>query len=98
MILSFQKCPLGKKCNLHDIFHTRKRALCSRKKGHLAKLGGAGPPCPPGSYAPEYNNCDISDIGFLIVFISELHAGYTFTDVLALIQVDLKRRDAFSFS
>jgi hypothetical protein len=23
------------------------------EKGHLAKLGGAGPPCPPpGSYAP----------------------------------------------
>ena len=25
------------------------------EKGHLAKLGGLGPPCPPGSYAPDFS-------------------------------------------
>jgi hypothetical protein len=46
---SFQKCPLGKKCNLNDIFHARKGTFLP-EKGHLEKLeGGAG---PPYSYAP----------------------------------------------
>jgi hypothetical protein len=39
---SFQKCPLGKKCNLNNIFHATKRALCSREKGTWQNLGGGG--------------------------------------------------------
>ena len=47
---SFQKCPLCKKCNLNDIFYARKGHFAPGK-GHLAKLGGPGPPV--GSYAPD---------------------------------------------
>jgi hypothetical protein len=45
---SVQKCPLGKKCNLNDIFHARKGHLAPGKRA-LWKIWGA---CPPGSYAP----------------------------------------------
>jgi hypothetical protein len=60
---SFQKCPLGKKCNCNNIFHATKRALCSRKKGTWQNLGGGA--SPPGSYAPDiaYHNtrpCDFT--------------------------------------
>jgi hypothetical protein len=36
----------------HSVSHKKKGTLLP-EKGHLAKLGGAWPPC---SYAPEYHN------------------------------------------
>jgi hypothetical protein len=50
---SFQKCPLGKKCNFNENFSRKKKGTLLPEKGHLPKLGGGGwPPLPPGSYAP----------------------------------------------
>ena len=46
----FQKCPLGKKCNLNDIFHARKGHFAPGKRALGKTWGGGG-----GSYAPgEY--------------------------------------------
>ena len=50
---SFHKCPLGKKCNLNDIFHARKGHFAPGKRA-LGKTWGAWPPWPPGSYAPAF--------------------------------------------
>jgi hypothetical protein len=65
---SFQKCPLGKKCNLNDIFHARKGHFAP-EKGHLAKLGGGGlaPPVP----TPLQVGCSV-----LKVFVSAWSARY----------------------
>jgi hypothetical protein len=52
---SFQKCPLGKKCNLNDIFHARKGHFAPGKSA-LGKTWGAWPPATPGSYAPAYTH------------------------------------------
>jgi hypothetical protein len=35
-------CPLGKKCNVNDIFHAKKGTLLP-EKGHFGKLGGLAP-------------------------------------------------------
>jgi hypothetical protein len=43
--------PLGKKCNLNDIFHGGKGHFAPGKRA-LLKTWGRG--CPPGSYAPEW--------------------------------------------
>ena len=48
IVASFQKCPLGKKCNLNDIFHARKGHFAPGKRA-LGKTWGAW---PPGPYAP----------------------------------------------
>jgi hypothetical protein len=38
-------CPLGKKCNVNDIFHAKKGTLLP-EKGHFGKLGGLATPVP----------------------------------------------------
>jgi hypothetical protein len=48
---SFHKCPLGKKCNLNDIF-TQEKGTLLPGKGHLAKLGWPGSPWPPRFLRP----------------------------------------------
>jgi hypothetical protein len=50
---SFQKCPLGKKCNLNDIFHARKGHFAPGKRA-LGKTWGAWPPCPPPVPTPLF--------------------------------------------
>ena len=43
---SFQKCPLGKKCNLNDIFHARKGHFATGKRALGKTWGGGAPPVP----------------------------------------------------
>ena len=50
---SFQKCPLGIKCNLNDIFHARKGHFAPGKRALGKTWGGLPPPAPPGFYAPD---------------------------------------------
>jgi hypothetical protein len=45
--LSFQKCPLGKKCNLNDIFHARKGHFAPEKRALGKTWGCLAPPAPP---------------------------------------------------
>ena len=40
---SFQKCHLGKKCNLNDIFHARKGHFAPGKRALGKTWGGPGP-------------------------------------------------------
>jgi hypothetical protein len=51
---SFQKCPLGKKYNLNDIFHARKGHFAPGKRA-LGKTWGAWPPrfLPPANIDNE---------------------------------------------
>jgi hypothetical protein len=74
---SFQKCPLGKKCNLNDIFHARKGHFATGKRA-LGKTwgggggGGGGGLASSCSYAPV----KLVDISFFIYLTSK---GQTLT-------------------
>ena len=59
---SFQKCSLGKKCNVNDIFHTRKGHFAPGKRALGKTWGALAPPCPPpGSYGSGvYYMCSIT--------------------------------------
>jgi hypothetical protein len=62
---SFQKCPLGKKCNFNENFSRKKGRFAPGKRALAKTWGGGWPPWPPrappprpppGSYAPVSNS------------------------------------------